>query len=385
MKITGVELLTFSHLHDRHTSWMTKDFRAVKADAAVVRISTDEGVEGIGEGSPHGNLELMADWTRFLAPLLIGQDPTDPAVAPHPNGRSDAYDCTVGGIDMALWDLRAKAAGRRLADLLSEVLGTRAASAARVYASGGCRYDWRGRPEDVIDEVAGYADLGYTACKIRMGTAWEFDGVTPERFLALMRNLVREANGRMELMVDAGCRLTREDALTVARGLDELGFAWLEEPLPRDDVDGYARLNAAVDMHITGGEDFTTLEKLAPYLKRGAISIAQPDTGSCGISEVLRIVQVAGEYGVQICPHSWHNGVMAVGNAHLVAALPHDTVLELGMHHGPLQWGIVDHPPVVAGGRLELPDRPGIGVGVAADAAERFPLVQGNTNVLVVR
>jgi L-alanine-DL-glutamate epimerase-like enolase superfamily enzyme len=187
----------------------------------------------------------------------------------------------------------------------------------------------------------------------------------------------------MELMLEGNCRLTEEQALTIAREVDRLGFAWFEEPIPSDQVDGYARLCAAVNVPISGGEGLTTLEQFAPYLREKAYDIVQHDAGLCGITEAMRIVGTATRCGVDVCPHSWHNGLMAMANAHLVAALPKPRVLELCMVQGPLQWGILAEKPVIEDGWLILPDRPGLGVELCGDLEERFPYVEGHYAIQV--
>jgi L-alanine-DL-glutamate epimerase-like enolase superfamily enzyme len=92
---------------------------------------------------------LIGEWVDWLAPSLLGRDPRDPAIAPHTNGRTRAYDSAIAEIDCALWDLRGKLAGKRVCELLSD----RPAGQVRLYASGGCRYDWRASPNVLIDEL----------------------------------------------------------------------------------------------------------------------------------------------------------------------------------------------------------------------------------------
>jgi L-alanine-DL-glutamate epimerase-like enolase superfamily enzyme len=381
MKITGLETIPLSRPHELERQWVTARYRTIKADCAIVLIHTDEGLTGIGEASAYGWPLLIRGWVDWLAPALIDKDPRDPGAAPHPNGRSRSYDAAVAGIDCALWDLRGKIAGARTSELLAEEPLER----VRLYASSGCRYDWRKNPEQLIQEALAYIDLGYTAMKFRIGTEWSWDGVTVERFLGLVRELAQAVAGRMELMLDGNCRLSEDQALAVAVELDRLGFAWFEEPIPHAQIDGYARLCAAVDMPITGGESFTTLEQFRPYLEKEAYDIVQPDAGLCGITEAMRIAAMAARYGRDLCPHSWHNGLMAMANAHLVAALPTPHVLELCMIQGPLQWGILKEKPVIEDGWLVLPDQPGLGVALAEDLEERFPYVEGHYAVEVLR
>jgi L-alanine-DL-glutamate epimerase-like enolase superfamily enzyme len=200
-----------------------------------------------------------------------------------------------------------------------------------------------------------------------------------------MRDLTQEVAGRIELMLDGNQRLTEDQALVIAQELDRLGFTWFEEPIPQTDVEGYARLNAAVDLPITGGEQFTTLEQFRPYFEKRAYAIVQPDVGLCGITEGMKIAAMADQYGVDLCPHSWHNGLMAMANGHLVAALSNPHVLEVCMIQGPLQWAILAEKPAIQDGYLHFPDAPGLGVRLADDLEERFPYIEGHYAIVVER
>jgi L-alanine-DL-glutamate epimerase-like enolase superfamily enzyme len=189
----------------------------------------------------------------------------------------------------------------------------------------------------------------------------------------------------MKLMLDGNCRLTEEQAFSIARELDRLGFAWFEEPIARDNIAGYTRLAAAVEMPISGGEGFTTAEQFRPYLENHAYDIVQPDVGMCGLTEGMNIAHIADRYGVQVCPHNWHNGLMVMANAHYVAALPQPGILELCMIQGPLQWEILRELPDIHAGALHFSDRPGLGVEIDDDVASRFPYIEGNYAIAVER
>ena len=381
MKITKLETILLSRMHEPERQWITARYRTGKADCPVVVIHTDDGLTGIGEACAYGVPRLIAEWVDWLAPEIIGKDPRSAAAVPHPNGRNHAHDCAVAGIDCALWDLKGQIAGKRVAELLNPG----AQDKVRLYASSGCRYDWRKRPEQLVDEAQEYIAQGFTAFKFRIGTEWAWDGVTVDRYLGLVREVHQTVAGRMELMMDGNQRLTEDQALVIAKELDRLGFIWLEEPIPQTDIDGYARLNAAVDLPISGGEQYTTLEQFRPYLEKRAYGIVQPDAGWCGITEGMRIAEMAQRYDVDLCPHSWHNGLMAMANGHLVAALPNPHAMELCMIQGPLQWGIFDQPPTIQDGYLHLPARPGLGVELGAGVAAKYPYVEGHYAVIVER
>jgi L-alanine-DL-glutamate epimerase-like enolase superfamily enzyme len=278
--------------------------------------------------------------------------------------------------------LRGKIEGKRVSELLG---GKDAASEVVLYASGGCRYDWRTHPEQLIEEVLGYCEAGYKAAKVRMGMEWAWDGVTIDRYLGLMGELMQTVKGRIEVMVDGNKRLNFDDALAISKGLDKLGIGWFEEPLPQEDIDGYARLNAAVDMPITGGESLTTLAQFRPYFEKHSYAIVQPDAGVCGISELVRIAEMAAQYNVDLNPHNWHNGLMTMANSHFVAATPNAHIQELCQHQGPLQWEILAEKPVMKDGKLFLPDKPGLGVELAEGLAEKFPYIEGHYAIEVQR
>ncbi|MDE0430677.1 MAG: mandelate racemase/muconate lactonizing enzyme family protein [Caldilineaceae bacterium] len=381
MKITAMDTLCLSRMHEPERQWITASYRTIKADCAVVRVHTDEGLIGIGEASAYGVPTLMAEWVDWLAPSIVGKEPTDAAAAPHPNGKSRAHDAAAAGIDCALWDLRGQIEGKRVSQLLNDS----PAESVPMYASSGCRYDWRDRPEQLVEEALAYVEQGFPAMKFRIGTRWDWDGVTVDRFLGLVRELHQAVAGRMQLALDGNCRLTLEEALPIAEELDRLGFAWLEEPIPWSDIDGYSTLAAAVEMPVTGGESFSTLEQFRPYIERRAYDIVQPDAGICGLTELVRIAEVAAHHGLKLYPHSWHNGLMAMAHAHAIAALPNLEILEVCQIQGPLQWGIAEESPPMVDGWLHLPDRAGLGIELAGDVAERFPHIEGHYAITVER
>jgi L-alanine-DL-glutamate epimerase-like enolase superfamily enzyme len=372
VKITEIRTLCLSRPHEPERQWFTSKFRTIKADCAIVIIETDGNLRGIGEACAYGDPPAIKQRVAELAKDLIGKDPADPAIVPRPEGKERSPDIAIAGIDCALWDLRGKIEGKRVAELLT----ADPLEKVRVYASSGCMYDWDDRPEQVVDEAIGYADEGWSAFKMRIGTNWEWSGVTAERFTALAGKVTEAVGCRMDLMLDGNCRLTEAQSLQIAKALDEMGWTWFEEPMPRDPAT-YSQLNAAVDMPITGGEPFTRVETFEPYFEKNAFAIVQPDAGVCGITECYRIAERAHELGVDLAPHSWHNGLMAMANGHLVAALPNPRVLEICRIQGPLQWDILSHKPVIEDGHLILPDAPGLGVDIPDDLESRFPFIEG--------
>ncbi len=381
LKISHIETLCLSRMHNLREQWVTTRYRTIKADCTVVIVHTDDGRIGIGEATSYGWPLQIRQWVEFLSPILIGCDPTDPGIAPSPHGLNRAHDAAVAGIDCALWDLRARVAEKSICELISG----HQSQGVRVYASSGCRYDWRFNPEQLFSEAEDYIERGFPAMKFRLGTEWKWDGITVNRFLDHVRELHRIVDGRMDLALDGNCRLDEDQSLAVAKELDRLGFAWFEEPMPWKDPTSYARLNRAVDLPITGGESFATLAQLQPYLDMEAYATVQPDAGLSGITEMLRIGAMALERGVKLYPHSWHNGLMGMANGHVVAALPVCELLEVCMIQGPLQWGIFEDPPILSRGFLRFPDEPGLGVRLAANLEAKYPYIEGHYALTVER
>lgn len=387
MRITAVRTLCGTRLHGRDDQWATDRYRSIKADIAIVRIETDGGIVGVGEACPYGNPLQIADWVAWYAPTLIGAELDDPSIVPRPTGTalehavSSAHDFAVAGIDCALWDARSRAMDLPVRCLLDPAADV----TARVYASGGVRYDWRSDPTTLVADIASYVAAGYDTVKFRLGTAWRWDGVTPDRFLGLVDLVRREIGEGVGFAVDGNSRLTREEAREVAAGLQDRGALWFEEPLRKDDLDGYVALNAAFDLAITGGESFTTIEQFRPWLEAGAFDIVHPDAGVCGLSEVMRIGALAERHGVRVVPHSWHNGLMLIANAHAVAALPNATMVEECMVQGPLKWDAIRGGSRVVDGAIRLDEGPGLGVDLIDDLETTYPYIEGHYSVEVLR
>jgi L-alanine-DL-glutamate epimerase-like enolase superfamily enzyme len=379
MKITDVRTLCLSRKHEPELIWFSSEFRAFKADCPIVIIETDGGLQGISEPSTYGDPPALKSRAEELKYQLIGEDPEDPSLVPENTG-DDLGDIYNAGIELALWDIRGKIAGKRVADLiLDELPGPRRQphERLRLYASAGVQYDWNGNPESVIDEAIGLADRGYTAYKMRLGTAWHWSDITVERFLELAQGVTDAVGDRMELMLEGNARLDEDQALQIGRWLDERGWTWFEEPLPKDQIDGYARLNKALDIPITGGEANTRLDDFEPFFKKHAYARGQLDVGMCTLREALRIYERGREYGIPVFTQNWHNGLLSVCNAHFLAALPEMHVLEQFVGQGPLQWDILRESPIDSG-YFNLPAGAGWGVELADDLEEQFPWIPGS-------
>lgn len=388
MKITDIRMLCLSRPHEAEAIWFSSKFRVFKADCPIVMIETDEGIQGISEPSTYGNATYMRQRLEEMKPRLVGKDIDDPSLLPANDGHRE-NDITNAGIELALWDIRGKAAGKRVADLIIDQFPgppRQPRERFRLYASAGVQYDWDDNPESVIDEAVAQADKGFTAYKMRIGTHWAWSGVTMDRFLKLLQKVTDAVGDRMELMLEGNSRFKEEQAWEVGQWLDDHEWTWFEEPLDLfregsrlpspEQVDAYARLNEGLKIAITGGESNSMLEMFEPCFRKKAYAKIQLDVGVCGLAEAVRIWKRGKECDVPVFVQNWHNGLLTVSNAHFLAALPESSVLETFVGQGPLQWDIIKENPIDRG-YFTLPDGPGWGVAVADDLEERFPWIDG--------
>ena len=165
MKITDVRTLCLSREHEPDLIWFSNEFRVFKADCPIVIIETDAGIRGISEPSTYGFPPDLARRANQLKHTFVGSDPEDPGLIPDNTG-DKVGDIFNAGIELALWDIRGKIAGKRVADLILQELPGPARQPPehlRLYASGGVQYDWDENPESIIEEAVVLADRGYTA------------------------------------------------------------------------------------------------------------------------------------------------------------------------------------------------------------------------------
>jgi L-alanine-DL-glutamate epimerase-like enolase superfamily enzyme len=385
MKITDVEtLLATCPLAPEH-QWRTAQYRVLYAHAVVVRVRTDAGVEGIGEPSPYGGPARIKEFLDTkLRPRLLGKDPA--RIEELTAVTEDSFETLcLSGVNQALWDIAGKVAGKPTYQLLARP--GEAVDEIEAYASGGVNYVWWDRPESLIDEAVDWQSKGFRFMKLRVGSDWAMDNVTPDRFLKLIENLLATLGpDGMKIAVDCNMRLRSVDeALSVGLALERMGIVWYEEPIPiRGDTADYAKLAKALKVPVTGLEGAPTLKRVLPYLDAGAIDIVQTDCNVSGMSENRRIAAECHSRGLRHMPHSWHHVLTTVANAHHVAAIPNRWLLEYNMTANPL-IEILDEPFVPKNGRIKMPKAPGFGVRLNESALERFPFTDKPYHVLLER
>jgi len=357
--------------------WTAHDVASAAGQLVLVEVTTDDGLTGYGQihGSP---LKRICEWVERLGGIvknmdalahvavweklfsltsprrggIMGRDDLPP---PLPRSERPQITAAIGGIDMALWDIKGKAAGMPVYQLL----GARKRPILS-YATGG--YYKEGVPLTACaDELASFVGLGYKAVKLKTGS----EPLTEE----LQRiKATREAIGRDTLlMLDLTAAYDLDECIEFARAVEEYDIFWLEEPLhwylqPQD----FAQLAKETRIPLAHGEREMTRFTVRDFIASGAIRYIQFDaTRHGGFTEALRIAAIAEQFGARIAPH--HAPEI---HGHLVAAFPRCGFCVES--HGtpdrqPVSHGLFQDCAQVRDGWLQLNDKPGFGITVDMD------------------
>jgi galactonate dehydratase len=349
-----------------------------------VRVVTDEGLDGWGEASNFpGNGSLMiADALRHLRPWIVGQDAAGITAMWHRLFRKATYlgprglpTAVISGIDIALWDIKGKATGRPV----YELLGGKVRDTVPLYANGWFAGD-DGRPEcRTPDDYAAAARRivarGHRAIKCDPfhemrphHTGYLAGQISPagEEFGVACVAAIRQAVGpEVEILVDAHGHYNVPTAVRLARRLEAFGIGWFEEPTPPESVEALRAVREQVAVPLCVGERLYTRWDFLPILAGRLADFLMPDvvwTG--GISEVVRIATLAEAYHVPVTPHNAMGPLQVVAGAHVMLAVPN--VYRLEHHVGSLSWydRCLDQPLDIRGDRLHVPARAGLGVSL---------------------
>ena len=346
-------------------------------DDLVIKVHTDEGIVGIGEvdSAPEAVAALVErDSSHAIAgslrELLIGEDPRDVERLWRKMylgliyiGRRGIALHALSGIDIALWDIRGKAEGKPV----HELLGGAKREEVRAYAS----LLMPDTPEEAAERVTALCADGFTAVKLGWGPL----GQDPRRDVQLAA-AAKEAAGECEILIDAGFGYGADamTAIGVARELEQLGIFWLEEPFEPDEYEAYAELADAVDIRVAAGEQDTTVWGFRELIERGHVDLVQPDVTRCGgITEWLRIAELARSRGVETVPHAWKSGIIKAASLHVNAVLPDALFQEYCVADTPINQTLTrERLPVEADGCVAVPTAPGLGVELDEDVVARY-------------
>ncbi|MFI2031097.1 mandelate racemase/muconate lactonizing enzyme family protein [Streptomyces buecherae] len=336
----------------------------------LVAVHTDAGITGVG--SAFTTEDLVRGAIDLLLPHLVGQHPIEVeriTETLHQTafwmGRGGSLTHATSAIDIALWDI----AGQALGQPVGRLLGGRHRTRVRPYAS--VLMDEAG---PMTDTLTALVEQGFTAFKIGWWRFGRVDAATDERTVAAARAAV----GDRLLAVDAGGSEAFFPgglawAKRTARMLADHDVAWFEEPLAPDDLDGFAELRAGSPVPISGGEVLTRRQGFAPYLRRRAFDIVQPDTTKGGgLSESRRIGWQAQDLGIRLIPHGWNTAIGLAADLHLSAALASTDLVEYKTGSAYVDDLVAGGWRLDADGYLDIPAGPGLGVTLDPEAVATY-------------
>jgi len=388
MRIAGVqahllsyplpEPLKLTHFGGEHT--------IVKRDAMLIRVEADNGLVGYapGEGTEQAKLDIL----QHIVPFLEGREVSDPdALRIHfleGAGRDPVLQHLYCAVEIALFDLLGKAR-----DIpVSELLGGRMRDRIRLYGSAGMYM----APEKYAEEALAISKLGFRAYKMR-------SGIGPEEDLATVR-LMREAVGPdFDLMVDAHTWWRMGDRNYVQGTIDKLAeelgrhnIAWLEDPLPPADHEGYRRLKELDLLPVAAGVHVPDEPGYLDLILTDSVDYIQMDIVSQGgYPTARRIVPEIHRAGLKFAFRSWGTALDVIAAAHMGICWPdhvcewleypcYSTPSRAGMYPFPLASEVLKDPLQLDNGDLIVPKGAGLGVEVDESVIERYPWIPGESS-----
>ncbi|KPV51941.1 hypothetical protein SE17_18380 [Kouleothrix aurantiaca] len=357
-----------------------------------VRIETDEGITGLGE-CVHGGHQALAI-IHELRRRLIGRDPFEIDAIFEGLRRGYVFDGGTGGalitaltgIEIALWDLKGKALGVPI----YELMGGKFRDSIRVYAD--CQVEPSmdfGEIQRVVEDVVA---RGFTALKIdvdigaytgdrRRGGGrpkdlfnYTADEWEHQRMLELVDMTTRAAGKDVAVAVDVHTRLDVPSAIRLARDLEQFHLLWLEEPVPPENVDAMREVKRASSTPICAGENLYLRHGFRDLLEKQAVDIIMPDIPKCGgLSECRKIANMAELYYIPFAPHNVASPIGTMASAQVCASIPNFLVLEFHWLHRDYWASITaDGEDIIKDGYIQLGTRPGIGVELNEEVARTY-------------
>jgi len=375
LKITAITAIPLSFRLDQGKTVTMGIGSTTKRDTIIVRVETSEGITGYGEAHPGRSPGAVVSLIHnTLAPMLIGMKATDVIgvwkrvhrMQLSSHGVGSGASLGLSGIDMALWDIRGKAAKMPLYELLG-------GSKRRLPAyAGGISLGYQPR-ESLAEEAQEYVSRGYKAIKLRLGDSAKAD---IERVLHVRKVLGDD----IDILTDANTAYTLADVRRVLPVLADIKAGWLEEPFACNDFSSYreaAKITSLVP--IAAGENHYGRFEFAQLREAGAVQIWQPDLSKCGgITEGLAIAAMASAYRIPMHTHSSATGINHAATIHFMAAIENSGYFEACVSHfNPLRDMFGTTFEIGADGCVEPLDKPGIGLDIDESLFAKYPLIDG--------
>ena len=363
-------------------------------DFLFVKVTTDEGIVGWGEGYDWHASPSLAEAVRLVGRELIGQDPRRIELIGRrlwDSGRAGVPERmkVIGAIDIALHDIK----GKWLGVPVYELLGGRYRERIPLYWSHFASYraidpEALGvEPARTLDAWIALVDdverAGFRALKTNLLVPGLATGLPPtldgaidrariDAAVAFVGALRERVGPQMGIMFDVGQEYRMGGIVRLARALEPFDLYWLEAE--GFDPDALLSARRQTRTRICHGEALIRREQFRPFLERHVTDVVMIETLANGLSEARRICDLAAHYDTMFSPHNYMSPLATLINAHLCAAMPNLEILEIDMDDVPWKWDLIDQKLEIVDGELIVPSRPGLGANIVEEVVARHPL-----------
>ena len=361
MKVTGIK--TFI-CHAYRTNWV------------FVKVLTDEGITGVGEATLEYREPTVVQAIKELERYLVGKDPHNIEEFWHRVYR-DAYwrggvvlMSALAGVEMALWDIKGKALGVPVYQLL----GGKVRDSVKCYANAW--FAGAKKPEEFAKMAKVAVKNGFSGLK------WdpfgkEYMHIAPKELHEALDCIaaVKDAVGdQVHLIIEGHGRFNIPTAVRIGNALKEFDILWFEEPIPPDDKKGLAWVRSKIDTPVSGGERLYSRWEYAYFLRMECADFWQPDVSHAGgISEVRKIASMAEAHHIAVCPHNPSGPVANAATLQLAACMPNFYLLETMATDIPYRKDITTEEVRFENSEMFIPDKPGLGLDINEEEIAKYP------------
>jgi L-alanine-DL-glutamate epimerase-like enolase superfamily enzyme len=335
-----------------------------RGSIVIVRIETDEGIEGIGDAMTHcfyheAGFAVKTLIEKGLKNLLIGEDPLEIQRLWRKMYLSEMYTRqwglainAISAIDTALLDI----AGKAWNVPVYKILGGHYHDKIKVYASD--LFDFK-NPSKTIQLVNNLIERGFTAIKLGYGGF----GFNIDESIKMIKDIRDAISYNVTFMVDGPATLSVPQAIKLGKKLEKYEIFFWEEPLPKDDIEGYIQLSKELELNIAAGEQLQTIYAFKDWIVKKAVDIIQPDVHIAGgLSHCRKIADLAEEWNILLIPHSWSTAINFVAALHLVSSIPNGLFVEYRTTPTVLMNELLKEPIKIENGYAKVPDKAGLGI-----------------------
>ena len=349
---------------------------AFRTNFLFVKIETDEGISGIGEGTLEYKENALLGAIEDIKRVLIGRDPRQVELLCHELYRDSYWRIgpvlmsAISAVDTAMWDIKGKAAGVPV----YEMLGGKVRDSVRMYANGW--FSGAKKPEEFAAAAKKAADMGITALKWDpFGKAYMY--MENKDFYKSMEIIeaVRGAVGRnIDLLIEGHGRFDIATGIRIANEIKQFEPYFFEEPTPPDCLDAIAEVRRKSPVPIAAGERLYSPMQLRTFLEKGCADFVQPDVSHCGgISAIKKMAAIAETYYVALAPHNPSGPVANAATLHLAGSIPGFRILEIMMTDVSWRSEITNENVVFNNGDIMIPDGAGLGLELKEENCEKYP------------